>query len=208
MKIEVNEDVAKKFPGIYLGIRISEVKVRESKNLEYFVRKVLEKAPASKEEIKDNPTVRSLRDFYWRLGIDPTKQRPSSEALLRRLMTHKNMPKINNVVDAGNIASAELLVPIGIYDLDKVKGGLVLRFAREGEGFLDITGEKKILKPNEIVLADEEGPIHVFPYRDSFRTKVANDTKRVLIVGCGVPGMSKQLVERACDKVLEILQEI
>jgi DNA/RNA-binding domain of Phe-tRNA-synthetase-like protein len=51
--------------------------------------------------LKDHPIIRAYRDFYWRLGIDPTKQRPSSEGLARRLLAQGRLPRINSVVDAG-----------------------------------------------------------------------------------------------------------
>ncbi|MFN3268498.1 MAG: phenylalanine--tRNA ligase beta subunit-related protein, partial [Zestosphaera sp.] len=66
--------------------------------------------------LKDNEVIRAYRNFYWKIGIDPTKTRPSSEALIRRLL-RGSFPRLNLVVDAGNIASAETLVPIGIYDI-------------------------------------------------------------------------------------------
>jgi len=56
--------------------------------------------------LKGHPIIRAYRDFYWRvLGIDPTKQRPAQEALLRRILRGEPLPRISPVVDAGNAAS-------------------------------------------------------------------------------------------------------
>ena len=73
------------------------------------------KAKYTLEKLREDPVVRAYRDFYWRIGIDPTKTRPSSEALVRRILRGR-FPRINPVVDAGNIASARTMVPIGLYD--------------------------------------------------------------------------------------------
>jgi DNA/RNA-binding domain of Phe-tRNA-synthetase-like protein len=57
------------------------------------------------ETLKDEPVIKAYRQFYWSLGIDPTKLRPSSEALVRRCLQGTVIPRINNVVDANNLAS-------------------------------------------------------------------------------------------------------
>ncbi|MEM4175745.1 MAG: phenylalanine--tRNA ligase beta subunit-related protein, partial [Candidatus Nitrosocaldus sp.] len=164
------------------------------------------KLTLSKDDLKNHPVVRALRDFYWRLGIDPTKVRPSSEALARRFLMGK-MPRINNVVDAGNIASIETLVPIGIYDLGMVNGMLVLRRAMNNEEFVDITGKASRLTGKEIVLADEQGVMHVFPHRDALRTSVKDYTSRILVVGCYVmDGMDASLAKAAVDRTIELIR--
>ncbi|GBC75190.1 Phenylalanine--tRNA ligase beta subunit [archaeon HR06] len=191
---------------IYLGIRRTKCEVKEE-GYDYsnLLDELRRKTKLNLDNLKDHPTIRALRDFYWRIGIDPTKIRPSSEALMRRFLKYGKIPKINNVVDAGNIASLETLIPIGLYDLDKVKGNLTIRFAKEGEEFLDINGEKKLLSSNSIVLSDDLGILHLFPHRDANRTKITRETTKLLIVACGVKGIDRNLVEKAADRVLEIL---
>ncbi|MGA1820257.1 MAG: B3/4 domain-containing protein [Thermoplasmatota archaeon] len=152
------------------------------------------------DDVKDDQTVRALRNFYWKIGIDPTKTRPSSEAILRRLLK-KELPMINNLVDAGNLASAKTIVPVGIYDLDKVVGGAVIRMSREGEEFIGI-GDKVVELPADIpVLADDEGVIHLYPHRDSMRTRITEDCKRALLVSCGAPGIKKKLLVATLKEV-------
>jgi DNA/RNA-binding domain of Phe-tRNA-synthetase-like protein len=56
------------------------------------------------------------------------------------------------------------------------------------------------------VLADELGIIHVFPYRDSFRTRIKGSTQRVLAVACGVPGIGEEHLERALARVVELVR--
>ena len=203
--IVIDESLLKRFPEIYLSTREIEVEVRASRNLAEELEKLRERMPYRLETLKDEPVARAFRDFYWRIGIDPTKQRPAGEALARRILSGSGIPAINNLVDAGNLASAETLIPIGIYDLDKISGTLTLRFAHEGEEFMDIRGKRSKLSPNEIVLVDSIGVVHIFPHRDSYRTKITSSTKRALIIGCGVKGVPRNLVEEACDKVIQYL---
>ncbi|MGA1873815.1 MAG: B3/4 domain-containing protein [Thermoplasmatota archaeon] len=154
----------------------------------------------SLDEVKEDKTVKALRSFYWRIGIDPTKTRPSSEALLRRLLK-KELPTINNLVDAGNLASAKTIVPIGIYDLDKMEGDPFLRMSSEGEDFIGIGDKVTKLEGGIPVLADDEGVIHLYPHRDSMRTRITEDCTSALLVSCGAPGMKKRLLAEALDEV-------
>lgn len=203
--IKISEDVLHSYNGINLFCAITDVTIHTNYTLDRFLQELASKITISNEELKDHPTVRALRDFYWSMGIDPTKTRPSSEALARRFITNKSIPKINNVVDAGNIASIETLIPTGIYDANSIVGDVKLRLANTNEEFIDISNEKHILKGKEIVLSDSNGIMHVFPYRDAFRTRVKEDTKKVLIVGCGVPGIEQGLTKTAVDRTLELI---
>ncbi|MEM2458535.1 MAG: phenylalanine--tRNA ligase beta subunit-related protein, partial [Archaeoglobaceae archaeon] len=68
-----------------------------------------------------------------------------------------------------------------------------------------IGGKDEFLNENQIVLADEEKILHVYPYRDSRLTMVSNTTKDVLIVACGVPGVEAERVKLACEKAMEYI---
>ncbi len=208
---EISLKISVKNPRIFVSIgRISGTKVerRKEKTVELFQKVIAEiREEYDLENLKSHPIVRAYRDFYWRIGIDPTKQRPSSEALLRRGLKG-NIPVINNVVDAGNIASMETLVPIGLYDLDLIEGELEIRLVRNGEVFEPIGGKREQLKENQIVLADERKILHVYPYRDSKLTMIRETTKNVLVVACGVPGVESERVLEACKKASEYIVKL
>lgn len=185
-----------------VGVTVKESSIEISKLYESVKRKIL--STFTLNSLRENPIVKAYRRFYWSIGIDPTKQRPSSEALIRRILRGLDIPSVNNVVDIGNIVSMETLIPIGIYDLDKVKGEtLYLRMSRSGEVFHPIGGSVEILGSGQIVLADNEKILHVYPYRDSEFTKVTRSTRNILIISCGVPGVNKSLVREALDRVVQ-----
>ncbi|UXD21398.1 hypothetical protein IPA_03860 [Ignicoccus pacificus DSM 13166] len=157
------------------------------------------------ENLKSNSIIRAYRDFMWKIGIDPTKIRPASEALIRRAL-RGNLPNINSLVDLGNAISIKYMVPIGIYDLNKIVSDLKLRRAREGEKFEPIGRGEVILKGNELVLADDVGILHLFPYRDSRRTMITLDTRNALVVAAGVPGVDIDRVKGAVHEILKFLE--
>ena len=126
---------------------------------------------------KDIPGVGRARELYRRFGLDPTRVRPSSEALLRRLTKGEPMPRINSLVDVANAMSVQLQVPVGLYDLGKVKGDeLVIRLGVEGEGYTGI-GKEHVNVAGRICVTDADGPCGN-PSADSARTMITTDTER------------------------------
>jgi DNA/RNA-binding domain of Phe-tRNA-synthetase-like protein len=117
------------------------------------------------------------RALYRKFGIDPTKTRPSSEALLRRLKKGEPMPRVNSLVDVANAMSIQLQVPVGLYDLDKAIGEeLTIRLGRDGESYTGI--RKDIVNvAGRLCVADAKGPCGN-PSSDSERTMITIDTQR------------------------------
>jgi DNA/RNA-binding domain of Phe-tRNA-synthetase-like protein len=120
------------------------------------------------------------RKLYHALGIDPSKTRPSSEALLRRILQGKGLYRVNAVVDAANFASLSLLLPVGLYDTSKIHPPVTLRFGRAGEGYEGIRKDRVNLDGRP-VLVDEQGPFGN-PTSDSLRTCVTETTRSVWFV--------------------------
>ena len=159
------------------------------------------------ERVKDEPIFRAYRDFFWRVGVDPTKTRPASEALVRRILAGKMLPTINTAVGAYNLASIRTGIPIAAFDADTLAGDLAMRFAEEGEEFLGIgMAAPVLLHKNQVVLEDGNAIVAVYPYRDSDATKITLATKVVHIVACGVPGVESGKVPAAYDLAAEYLQ--
>ncbi len=122
----------------------------------------------------------ATRAMYRRLGLDPTKTRPSSEALLRRIRKGDELPRINTLVDLCNWCSAEFQLPYGLYDLDRIEGDVELRLGREGEAYAGIRKDA-VHVSGRPVLADRRGAFGN-PSSDSARTMVTLETVRALVV--------------------------
>jgi len=121
----------------------------------------------------------ATRAMYRRFGIDPTKTRPSSEALLRRVRKGDRLPRINTLVDVCNWCSAEFQLPYGLYDRDRLDGAIELRRGRAGEAYPGI--RKDVVHVEERpVLVDRQGPFGN-PTSDSARTMVTTATTSVLV---------------------------
>ena len=158
------------------------------------------------ESLKDGSTFRAYRDFFWKIGIDPTKIRPAAEALIRRVLGGRTIPRINTLVDTYNLASIKTEIALAAFDADKLKGELVMRFAENGEEFLGIGMEKPmLLKGGEIVVSDGEKLVAIYPHRDADSTKITEKTKNVMLLVCGVPGIGEETLQNAARMALEYI---
>jgi DNA/RNA-binding domain of Phe-tRNA-synthetase-like protein len=164
---------------------------------------------ASLAEVKDQPIFRAYRDFFWRVGIDPTKVRPAGEALTRRILGGRDLPRVNTAVDAYNLASVESSIAIAAFDLGVIEeGALVMRRAVEAEPFYGIgMSSPDSLTGVEVVIEDHESRklVAVYPYRDSDNSKVTEQTKDVLFLMCGVPGIDETALDMARDLTREFV---
>src|SRR2546425_3267928 len=150
------------------------------------------------ETLKDEPRLRAYRDFFWRVGVDPTKVRPAAEALLRRVIQGKPFPRINALVDAYNLASAETRIALAAFDIANLRGDLRMRRSRPGETFLGIGMEAPVtLTGVEVVCEDADRLVAIYPYRDADASKVTPATRDVRFLVCGVPGISHEALREA-----------
>ena len=124
--------------------------------------------------------IAAVRTMYKKVGIDPTKRRPSSEALLRRVRKGDPLPRINSMVDVCNWCSLEFQLPYGLYDAARIEGDVVLRLGLPRESYAGIR-KNDVNVAGRITLADSIGPFGN-PTSDSARTMVTPSTVRALVI--------------------------
>jgi len=130
--------------------------------------------------VLEAPQILATRAAYKVLGKDPARYRGSAEALLRRVIAGKGLPRIDAVVDIINLVSVESRLPIGLYDLTHVQGDIVFRAGRAEETYKGI-GKYDLNLEGLPVFCDAIGP-HGSPTSDSERTMVTSETRNVLAV--------------------------
>lgn len=122
----------------------------------------------------------AVRTMYKKVGIDPTKTRPSNEALLRRVRKGDTIPRINSAVDIVNWCSLEFQLPYGLYDASKIHGQVTMRRGLDGEKYAGIRKDD-VNVGGRITVADEAGAFGN-PTSDSARTMVTPATTELLVV--------------------------
>jgi len=149
------------------------------------------------------PGAADARTLYKALGIDPTKTRPSNEALLRRALKGESLYRINTLVDALNLSSLREQLPFGLYDLERVRPPVELRLGRPGEAYEGIR-KGPVQVEGRPVLVDAEGPFGN-PTSDSLRTCITLATTRCLVVAYAPAGHAPARLDGVLDRTAAAL---
>lgn len=123
--------------------------------------------------------VQAARKFFRAIGIEPTRRRPSSEALLQRALKKKDLYIINTLVDVSNWCSLDFLLPICAYDAEKISGDVTIRIGETGDGYLALNN-REINLEERYLLADDSGAFGS-PMTDSQRTAISTKTHHAFL---------------------------
>ena len=202
-------DIQIKLPGVKLGIVEAQGVLVEAVHAD--LTKLLDEVCARKqkeftvETLAEAESVRAIRALFRGWGMDPSKYRPSSEALLRRVVQGKGLHRVSNVVDTGNLVSIETGWPLGGYDRSRIQEPVTLRLGSAGESYEGI-GKKTWSLEGRPVLADPAGPFGS-PISDSTRTMITDSAKDVMIVVYVPEKSPDELADRALKRLCERLKK-
>jgi DNA/RNA-binding domain of Phe-tRNA-synthetase-like protein len=148
----------------------------------------LEKAAASGRTLPDgssDPHIAAWYAAYRAFGTNPKRERPSVDALRRRLARTARLPRINPAVDCYNLVSVSHGVPAGAFNLDAVHGDIVVGFAAGHEEFTPLgePGSTEHPRPGEVIYADETSVLtRHWNHRDAERTKVTERSSHIVFM--------------------------
>lgn len=148
--------------------------------------------------VSEIPGVQEARALYRSVRLDPTKTRPSSEALLRRAVKGKGLFRVHPLVDLFNLVSLTELLPVGLYDESKIAGtAACVRLGADGWGF-DGIRKDRVNVSGRLCLADDLGPFGS-PTSDSLRTSIEGSVQDALAVFFQPASGALDRMERALD---------
>src|SRR5436190_500410 len=181
---------------------------------------------------KTGVTITATREcpFFSARKIDNVKVGPSPQ-WLRTKIESVGIRSINNIVDVSNFVMLELGQPTHAFDADKLTGDINVRLARDGEKFLALDGKTYSLKPDNLVVADQERAVGIGGVMGGEETGVTDSTKNILLEGAyflpasirrtarnlNLPsdasyrferGVDPEMILRASQRASELIQEI
>lgn len=215
MKIQISNEILEKYPKVKIGVVIAkDIRIRESDlELEELKRGIENelKSKFTSQTLSQHPFINAWRETYRSFGVTKVKEKnPSAEALIRRVLKEGRLPSINTLVDLYCMISAKNLIPIGGYDLDKVKGNIILRFSKDGEEFLGIGkyDERKQTEPGEVVYADDEKILcRRWNYRDCKQTAITLETKNVCLQVDGTGSIPLEILEKTTEELAQTIKK-
>jgi len=148
------------------------------------------------ESLKELSGIAATRAIYKRCGKDPSRYRPASEQLIRRMLQGKELYQIDTLVDLVNLASIAFGYSIGGFDADKIVGDtLTLGIGREGEPYEGI-GRGMLNIAGLPVYRDQKGGVGT-PTSDNERTKMTLGTTHLLVLINGYDGDEQRVRQNA-----------
>ena len=155
------------------------------------------------ESLAEEKSVRDVRAMFRAWGMDPSKYRPASEALLRRVVQGKGLYRVSNVVDIGNLGSIETGWPLGCYDRSQIAPPIEFRHGASGEKYQGI-GKQTWHLEGRPLLADPQGPFGS-PISDSTRSMITESARDILVVLYVPACASDTSIETAMKRLSERL---
>ena len=207
MNIEVSEEIRKacpQFAGVAILATVKNTSYNETlwKQIDEFTIRYREMYTT--DSIKDMSTIRATREAYKKCGKDPSRYRPSGEALCRRILRGIPLYQIDTLVDLINLVSIRYGYSIGGFDADKIAGdSLVLGIGKAGEPYEGI-GRGELNIEGMPVYRDAVGGIGT-PTSDHERTQLGLKTTRLLTIINGYSG--KDGLQDASDYMVELIKE-
>lgn len=163
------------------------------------------KQTLTNESLKELSGIAATRKVYRACGKDPSRYRPASEALIRRMLQGKNLYQIDTLVDLVNLASIAYGYSIGGFDADKFEGDtLTLGVGKAGEPYEGI-GRGMLNIEGLPVYRDEKGGVGT-PTSDNERTKMTTSTTHLVVLINGYDGNEEQVRANA-EYIQELLRK-
>lgn len=187
MWISLEDKLLEKYPNTAIGYLTAEVCVRRKDTyveiLKSQLKEHLDQKGINSTNFAVHPDIAIWRHIYEQgFKVKAKTYRSSIEALLRRIVTGKEIWNICNVVDLYNCCSLLSLLPMGGYDLDKISGDIKIRYAKESEIFLGLGEKEKIeVQSNQVVYGDDARIMcWLWNHKDSKDTCIDENSIRVL----------------------------
>jgi DNA/RNA-binding domain of Phe-tRNA-synthetase-like protein len=134
--------------------------------------------------LSELPSLAAWRRAFRAFGVDPTQYRSAAEGLIRRLTKQGELPRIGTLVDLANLVSIRHALPVAVFDVEAIRGGIIVRFARGDERWSDLgssTTERP--EPGEVIFADEADEVVArrWCWRQSAESAARESTTEILV---------------------------
>jgi lysyl-tRNA synthetase class 2 len=207
VKFSIKKEIFEKFPDLCLGALSAQGLDNRSSSDE--ITHLIQAAEAeirnnfNRENLSQEPRIRSWRAAYREFGAKPKKHLSSVESLYRWILSGKDWRPINKIVDIYNLISIKHMIPLGGDDLSKTEGDITLKIAKGGESFTPLNSDMtETARPDEVIYMDDKNVLcRRWNWRECDKTKMTVDTQDVLIVAEGLLPVSKKEISAAVEEL-------
>ena len=186
MDFEHSRDIWRDFPELVPGVLFAEGLrsdvSRAGARTDRFTAIAARRLAAGSEA--ELPEIQAWRRAFSRMGLKPTQYRCASESLLRRFRKEGSLPRVHPLVDLCNAISLAYAIPVAVFDVSRITGGVEVRYADGDEEYLTFSGETEHPAAHEVIFADAARRVHArrWTNRQSGWSAMRDSTGAALIV--------------------------
>ncbi|MGM0837902.1 MAG: B3/B4 domain-containing protein [Bacillota bacterium] len=158
------------------------------------------------KEMKDIPGIMEWRSVFKHTGTDPSRYRPSVEALYRRIKKGQFLEPFNSAVDLNNFFSLKYEIPLGIYDVTKINGDISITVGEAESTYEGLNGREISLK--NMVHTKDATSSFGSPFVDSKRTAITEATTSAVHIIYLKPSMDKAECQEMLDAILKMFTQV
>lgn len=210
MEVCIQSNIKEKIPNFKIGIiHYKHISVGASPQMLKGRLRLFQESIFFDLETKSPSAIEGVAEWkkiFKELGTDPSKYRPSAEALFRRIQKQTYLPSINSAVDLNNFFSLQYEVPIGIYDCAFLGDNIEITIGKEEE-YYKALNDRSISLKNKIISCDKEGPFGS-PYVDSQRAPVTEQTKEALQIVYLRPSLPMEEAEKLTNSLKDMFLQL
>lgn len=212
MHLHLEKQLLEKYPEVHISYLTARVRIKKSdpfvEDLKQRLKSHLHEQGINATNFTVHPAIAVWREIYEQaFHVKPKTYRSSIEALLKRVLTGKELWNICSIVDLYNCCSILSLLPMGGYDLQKVSGDIYIRFGKTGETFRGLGEREKVaVQPEHVVYADDERILcWLWNHKDSAETCIDEATESVLFF---IDSFDRERMQSALKLLGENLEKI
>lgn len=210
METSISPEIIREIPGFKIGvISYKNIEVSESPQMLKGRMRLFQESiffEMEDKKVQDLEPIKEWRTIFKKIGTDPGRYRPSSEALYRRIQKQQYLEPFHSAVDLNNFFSLQHQIPFGIYDADELSGPVEIRVGAADDSYLAING-REVNMDGKLVSADENGPFGS-PFVDSRRTAVTENTHNALHLIYLRPGMDEEQALEMLSSLTKMFTQI
>lgn len=210
-EVLISNELKKKYSGIKFGfLFVENIKVEKDNQ------KISELRNQTEEEIRrfdyeyclENRNIKSWINQFKEMELNLKQIMPAQVVMIKKISGGKNIPNINVIVDLANIMACRSKLPVGVFDLDKISGNIILRISKKGEKYLPLFEEKEEEIPeNEIVYGDGDKIFSRYS-KDCDITKITPNTNKAFFVIDGTKDVSSKEILGYLNELESLLKKV
>ena len=196
-------DLGLKVIGITITNLDNKTKTKEFINFKNKAYKALEEKYTN-FDIETDLILRGFNELHKKVGIKRKKNTPVCETILKKFLKGEDIYAQNKLTELCNIVMLDSRLSIGMYDMDKIDGNVVLQKANSNLK-ISVNGEDRLINPGEYIYNDDKEVIYRLEVNQNSKTFVSEETQNIFITVEGNEATSAEYLMEVTSEIIDLV---